>query len=198
LTALCPAPMALGLFWGHTPATWHHSPWCTAMPGGHVPGEGQCALTRSHAALSSMSSLSHPGTGSSAVWGHKSAVCLGHSTNQSGVHWRRGRHHQSVVGVYLHDHPVLPPVVPLAGAEGDDAHRWTLGPVLEVVVAEGLGYSRKSTSHGSIGTGAPTAAHTCTLSYPVFMPKLSTHRMHDPGSNVRHVRPKVLTDNQMS
>jgi hypothetical protein len=113
-------------------------------------------------------------------------------------HWRRGRHHQSVVGVYLHDHPVLPPVVPLAGAEGDNVHRWTLGPVLEVVAAEGPGYSRKSTSHGSIGTGAPTAACTRTLSYPVFMPKLSTHRMHDPGSNVPHIRPKVLTDNQMS
>jgi hypothetical protein len=37
-----------------------------------------------------------------------------------------------------------------------------------------------------------------TLSYPVFMPKPSTHRMHDPGSNVPHIRPKVLTDNQMS
>jgi hypothetical protein len=36
------------------------------------------------------------------------------------------------------------------------------------------------------------------LSYPVFMPKLSTHRMHDPGSIVPHIRPKVLTDNQMS
>jgi hypothetical protein len=36
------------------------------------------------------------------------------------------------------------------------------------------------------------------VSYPVFMPKLSTHRMHDPGSNVPHIQPKVLTDNQMS
>jgi hypothetical protein len=36
------------------------------------------------------------------------------------------------------------------------------------------------------------------VSYPVFMPKPSTHRMHDPGSNVPHIRPKVLTDNQMS
>jgi hypothetical protein len=38
----------------------------------------------------------------------------------------------------------------------------------------------------------------CAMSYPVFMPKLSTHRMHDPGSIVSHIRPKVLTDNQMS
>jgi hypothetical protein len=36
------------------------------------------------------------------------------------------------------------------------------------------------------------------LSYPVFMPKPSTHHMHDPGSNVPYIRPKVLTDNQMS
>jgi hypothetical protein len=36
------------------------------------------------------------------------------------------------------------------------------------------------------------------LSYPIFMPKLSTHRMHDPGSIVSHIRPKVLTGNQMS
>jgi hypothetical protein len=35
------------------------------------------------------------------------------------------------------------------------------------------------------------------LSYPVFMPRPSTHRMHDPGSNVPHIWPKVLTDNQM-
>jgi hypothetical protein len=35
------------------------------------------------------------------------------------------------------------------------------------------------------------------LSYPVFMPKPCTHRMHDPGSIVPHIRPKVFTDNQM-
>jgi hypothetical protein len=36
------------------------------------------------------------------------------------------------------------------------------------------------------------------LSYPVFIPKPSTHCMHDPGSIVPHIRPKVFTDNQMS
>jgi hypothetical protein len=35
------------------------------------------------------------------------------------------------------------------------------------------------------------------LSYPVFMAKPSTHRMHDPGTIVPHIRPKVFTDNQM-
>jgi hypothetical protein len=35
------------------------------------------------------------------------------------------------------------------------------------------------------------------VSYPVFMPKPSTHRMHDPGSNVPHIRPKGFTENQM-
>jgi hypothetical protein len=36
------------------------------------------------------------------------------------------------------------------------------------------------------------------LSYPVFMQKPSTHRMHDPGSIVPHIQPKVFTDNHMS
>jgi hypothetical protein len=36
------------------------------------------------------------------------------------------------------------------------------------------------------------------LSYPGFMPKLSTHRMHDPGSIVPRIWSKVFTDNQMS
>jgi hypothetical protein len=36
------------------------------------------------------------------------------------------------------------------------------------------------------------------LSYLIFMPKLSTHHMHDPGSIVPYIRPKVITDNQMS
>jgi hypothetical protein len=30
------------------------------------------------------------------------------------------------------------------------------------------------------------------------MPKLGTHRMHDPGSIIPHIRPKVFTDNQIS
>jgi hypothetical protein len=36
------------------------------------------------------------------------------------------------------------------------------------------------------------------LPYPVFIPKPSTHHMHDPGSIVSHIWPKVFTDNQMS
>jgi hypothetical protein len=36
------------------------------------------------------------------------------------------------------------------------------------------------------------------LSYPIFMPKPSTHRMHDPGSIVPHMWSKVFTENQMS
>jgi hypothetical protein len=39
---------------------------------------------------------------------------------------------------------------------------------------------------------------TRSLLYPVFMPKPSTHRMHDPGSNVPHIRPKGFIKNQMS
>jgi hypothetical protein len=36
------------------------------------------------------------------------------------------------------------------------------------------------------------------LSHPVFIPKPCTHRMHDPGSIVPHIRSKVFADNQMS
>jgi hypothetical protein len=36
------------------------------------------------------------------------------------------------------------------------------------------------------------------LSYPVFMPKPSTHRIHGPGSIVPHIRPKMFIDNQIS
>jgi hypothetical protein len=41
-------------------------------------------------------------------------------------------------------------------------------------------------------------APLCFVSYPVFMPKPCTHHMHDSGSIVPHIRPKVFTDNQMS
>jgi hypothetical protein len=36
------------------------------------------------------------------------------------------------------------------------------------------------------------------LSYSVFTPKSSTHRMHDSGSIIPHIRPKGFTDNQLS
>jgi hypothetical protein len=36
------------------------------------------------------------------------------------------------------------------------------------------------------------------VSYLVFIPKPCTHRMHDPGSIVPHIWPKVSIDNQMS
>jgi hypothetical protein len=36
------------------------------------------------------------------------------------------------------------------------------------------------------------------MSYPIFMLKPCTHRMHDPESIVPHIRPKVFTDSQMS
>jgi hypothetical protein len=36
------------------------------------------------------------------------------------------------------------------------------------------------------------------LSYPVFMPKPSTHRINDPRSIVPYIWPKVFTDNHMS
>jgi hypothetical protein len=36
----------------------------------------------------------------------------------------------------LHDHPIIPPAVPLIGAEGGDVRSHGLGPVLEVVCDE--------------------------------------------------------------
>jgi hypothetical protein len=36
------------------------------------------------------------------------------------------------------------------------------------------------------------------LSFSVFTPKPTTHRMHDPGSIVPYIWPKVFTDNQIS
>jgi hypothetical protein len=47
--------------------------------------------------------------------------------------------------------------------------------------------------------GSTTAARQRSgMSYPVFTPKPSTHRMHGPGSIVPHIRPKGFTDNQLS
>jgi hypothetical protein len=37
----------------------------------------------------------------------------------------------------LHNHPIFPPAVALAEGEGGDVHICTLGPVLEVVAANG-------------------------------------------------------------
>jgi hypothetical protein len=35
------------------------------------------------------------------------------------------------------------------------------------------------------------------VSYPIFIPKSSTHRMYDTGLIVPHIRSKVFTDKQM-
>jgi hypothetical protein len=37
----------------------------------------------------------------------------------------------------LHNHPIIPLAVSLAGGEGSDVHSCTLGPVLEVVAIDG-------------------------------------------------------------
>jgi hypothetical protein len=50
----------------------------------------------------------------------------------------------------------------------------------------------------SVGVGGLQADLDTTVSYPVFMSKSSTHWMHDSGSIVPHIQPKVITDNQMS
>jgi hypothetical protein len=45
-------------------------------------------------------------------------------------------------------------------------------------------------------SGQPRGA--AVLSYPISVPIPSTHRMHDPGSIVPHIRSEVFTDHQMS
>jgi hypothetical protein len=61
---------------------------------------------------------------------------------------------------------------------------------------------RNRDSSGRIGKWAmELAEHVIDfekMSYLIFMPQPSTHRMHDPGSIVPHIWPKVFTDNQMS
>jgi hypothetical protein len=53
------------------------------------------------------------------------------------AHQCSGRQLQSVMDFFLHNHPIIPPVVPLARDESGDVHSWTLGPMLEVVAADG-------------------------------------------------------------
>jgi hypothetical protein len=49
------------------------------------------------------------------------------------------------------------------------------------------------------GGNSPSGGRAANdLSYLVFMPKPCTHRMHDPGSIVPYIRPKVFTDKQLS
>jgi hypothetical protein len=85
------------------------------------------------------------------------------------------------------------------GYPGCDARRGLLRPWPQVyrlaVDADEAGNPLPSLSrHG----GRASLRWLAGLSYLIFMPKLSTHHMHDPGSIVPYIRPKVITDNQMS
>jgi hypothetical protein len=46
---------------------------------------------------------------------------------------------------------------------------------------------------GRWGSGPLAQVEEGEVSHPVFMPKLSIHRMHDPGFIVPHIRPKAST-----
>jgi hypothetical protein len=50
-----------------------------------------------------------------------------------------GRQHQAIMDVGLYDHPVFPPAIPLAEADGRDVHDWPLGLKLEVVRVDQAG-----------------------------------------------------------
>jgi hypothetical protein len=47
-----------------------------------------------------------------------------------------GRQLHPVMDFYLHNHPIIPPVVSLDGSEHDDVHSCTLGHVLEEVATD--------------------------------------------------------------
>jgi hypothetical protein len=59
-----------------------------------------------------------------------------------------------------------------------------------------------TTTHMVTRVANPTSSVSLGLlrvmSYTVFMPKPSTHCIHDPGLIVPHIRLKVFTENQMS
>jgi hypothetical protein len=83
--------------------------------------------------------------------------------------------------------------------------RLRTGPMPQAQGCGGLSWSMSQGWGGGL-PGRPMAmrqwpiwtSQPARMSYPVFMSKPSTHRMHDTGSIVPHIRPKVLTDNQMS
>jgi hypothetical protein len=52
--------------------------------------------------------------------------------------------------------------------------------------------------HADASAYIALADETSNYVIPGFIPKPSTHRMHDPGSIVSHIQPKVFTDNQKS
>jgi hypothetical protein len=62
----------------------------------------------------------------------------------------------------------------------------------------GAGDRRGTAWRASSGGGGAWLMAQREVSYLIFMPKPSTHRMHDPGSNVPYIRLIVLIDNQMS
>jgi hypothetical protein len=86
---------------------------------------------------------------------------------------------------------VTPQASPMCPSDGERIKScWCDNDLVRAGHAEG----RLGAHHLSYYPLAPSAS----LSYPVFMSKPSTHRMHDPGSNVPHIRPKGSTENQIS
>jgi hypothetical protein len=54
----------------------------------------------------------------------------------AGGHWCSGQRRQSLMGVCLHQHPILPLALPPIRAEGGDVLGRTLHPMLRVVAIE--------------------------------------------------------------
>jgi hypothetical protein len=83
------------------------------------------------------------------------------------------------VGVYFHQHPILPPTLPLAGAEGGDVFGRTLGPMLEVGATE----ARRLLVHWAQHVEALEQTHR----------RLHPHEHHREVDEDRHQRDGVHT-----
>jgi hypothetical protein len=129
---------------------------------------------------------------------------------------------EPVVDVRMHQHPVFSPPSPPARGNRHDAVGVARCLALEVVSADERRARARNLQHEEALEQPHRWPHPHIhlvqldedghqsdgvwrkmlqlepMSYPVFMPKPSTHRMHDPGSNVPHIRPKEFTENQIS
>jgi hypothetical protein len=69
---------------------------------------------------------------------------------------------------------------------------------LRGIVRDSMNYHPPDTLEGHSRTSVPLGLRGSLLSYPIFMPKSCTRHMHDLGSILPPIWPKVFTDKQMS
>jgi hypothetical protein len=92
------------------------------------------------------------------------------------------------------------------GGKRETKETWWWNEKVQKAIKEKKGYLRRMHLDRSAGNverykvaKKTTMLAVCeAMSYPVFMPKSSTHHMHHPGSIVPHIRLKVFMNNQIS